>query len=147
MDSVRMFVNGQAMRGGEFNDALSEARFLGPVRTAARYRFYSVREEFPGLFPVDLDGVSVVGELYELPYGMLADQLLPREPAELELSIVELEDGRGSLSMRLREESIRLPGVQDISHAGGWHAYLNCGDLGEGAAGITATSDSAEGHA
>ncbi len=119
-----MFVNGQAMRGGEFNDSLDEAVFLGPVATAAKYRFFSVRDEFPGLYPVDVDGAAIVGELYELPYGMLSERLLPREPQELELSIVELADGSGSLAMRLRAESIRLPRVRDISDLGGWRAYL-----------------------
>jgi hypothetical protein len=31
-----MFVNGQGMSGGEFNDAFSEATFLGKVRTAPK---------------------------------------------------------------------------------------------------------------
>lgn len=124
MNSVRMFVNGQGMQGGEFNDSLAEATFLGPVTTSAKYRFYAVRDEFPGLYPVDGEGVSVPGELYELPYGMLANRLLPREPPELELGIIELADGSGSLSMRMRAESLLQPGVTDISHAGGWRAYL-----------------------
>ncbi|MCW2529761.1 MAG: hypothetical protein JWM76_4621 [Pseudonocardiales bacterium] len=112
------------MQGGEFNDSLTDATFLGPVTTVAKYRFYTVRDEFPGLYPVMSEGVPVPGELYELPYEMLAQRLLPREPEELELSIIELADGSGSLSMRMRTDSLRLPGVIDISHIGGWRAYL-----------------------
>ena len=123
MSLVRMFVNGQGMSGGEFNDSFSDATFLGEVRTAPKYRFYSVRDVFPGLHPTTKDGRSVPGELYELPYLMLADRLLPREPAELELSIIELEDGSGALSMRMRDSSIDLPDVTDISDVGGWRVY------------------------
>ena len=120
---VRMFVNGQGMRGGEFNDSFSEATFLGEVRTAAKYRFYAVRDAFPGLHPVTTDGRSVPGELYELPYLMLAERLLPREPAELELSIIELEDGSGALSMRMRDTAVASPDALDISDVGGWRVY------------------------
>jgi gamma-glutamylcyclotransferase (GGCT)/AIG2-like uncharacterized protein YtfP len=124
MDTVRMFVNGQAMRGGSLHDALAEARFLGPAVTAPRYRFFSVRDEFPGLHPAAQRGVAVPGELYEMPYAMLRDQLLPREPAELELGVIELAGGPGALSMRMRAWALGSAGVTDISEAGGWQAYL-----------------------
>jgi hypothetical protein len=119
-----MFVNGQALRGGPLSDALAEARFLGAVLTAPRYRFFSVRDEFPGLHPVGRGGTAVPGEIYEMPYAMLRDGLLPREPAELELGVIELADGQGSLSMRMRDWALGAPGVTDISEAGGWLAYL-----------------------
>jgi hypothetical protein len=124
MDEVRMFVNGQAMSGGELSDALLGARFLGATRTASRYRFFSVRDEFPGLHAVAAGGFSVPGELYALPYEMLRERLLPREPAELELGVVELADSSGSLSMRMRADALDGPGVVDISAAGGWLAHL-----------------------
>jgi hypothetical protein len=123
MDSVNMFVNGQAMSGGSLNDALSGAEFVGPVTTAARYRFYSVRDEFPGLDPVDTGGVGVPGELYRVSYAMLRDQLLPREPPELELGIIELAGGDGSLSMRMRAGAVDADGVVDITGQG-WLEYL-----------------------
>jgi hypothetical protein len=124
MDVVRMFVNGQGMRGGEFNDAFADATFVGEFDTAAQYRFFSVRDVFPGLHPVGSDGRAVPGEVYELPYLVLANKLLPREPGELELGIIELADGTGSLAMRMRAEALDLPGVVDISDAGGWRSYL-----------------------
>ena len=122
--TVVMFVNGQAMTGGELHDALSSARFLGPVRTAPRYRFYSFGEEFPALHLVDSSGWSVPGEIYELTYADLRDALLPREPAELELSVIELEDGRGSLSMVLRGDPEDYPAAHEITCAGGWREHL-----------------------
>lgn len=119
-----MFVNGQAMSGGGINFALDGATFLGHVNTEQKYRFYSVRDEFPGLWPVSESGKTVPGELYELPYSQLRERLLPNEPPELELTIIELEDGSGSLSMRMRDDAIGQPEVVDITDYGGWHAYL-----------------------
>ena len=61
MSAVRMFVNGQAMSGGSLSDALAGGRFLGAANTAPRYRFFSVRDEFPGLFRVADGGVPIPG--------------------------------------------------------------------------------------
>jgi gamma-glutamylcyclotransferase (GGCT)/AIG2-like uncharacterized protein YtfP len=123
-DTVLMFVNGQAMSGGPLNDALASARFAGQVRTAPAYRFFSFGDEFPGLAPVHDGGWSVPGEVYEMTYAELRDKLLPREPAELALSVIELEDGRGALSMVCRS----LPGSDDqareITAPGGWRQHL-----------------------
>lgn len=124
METCRMFINGQALRGGPMHDALDGAQLLGEVRTKKSYRFFSFRNEFPGLHPVDSGGVAVLGELYALPYAMLRDRLLPREPAELELGVIELEDGRGSLAMRIRDSALGGAGVTDISDCASWLAYL-----------------------
>jgi hypothetical protein len=124
VNAIRMFVNGQAMSGGSLSGALAGGRFLGATDTAPLYRFFSVRDEFPGLIKVAVGGVAVPGELYEIGYEVLRDGLLPREPVELELGVIQLADGSGSLSMRMRDAALHLPGVVDISDAGGWHAYL-----------------------
>jgi gamma-glutamylcyclotransferase (GGCT)/AIG2-like uncharacterized protein YtfP len=124
LDTVVMFVNGQAMSGGELNDALASARLLGPVRTAPEYRFFSFRNVFPGLAAVSQGGWSVPGEIYEISYTDLLENLLPREPAELELSVIRLEDGRGSLSMVCREIPSDRENVYEITAAGGWRDYL-----------------------
>jgi gamma-glutamylcyclotransferase (GGCT)/AIG2-like uncharacterized protein YtfP len=123
-DTVIMFVNGQAMSGGELNDALACARFLGPVRTAPQYRFFSFQDVFPGLAPVSQGGWSVPGEIYEISYTDLREKLLPREPAELELSVIRLEDGRGSLSMVCREIPSDRENVCEITAAGGWRDHI-----------------------
>ncbi|MGF7234600.1 MAG: allophanate hydrolase-related protein [Frankia sp.] len=124
MTEVRMFVNGEAMSGGGLHGALRDAVFLGAVHTAPDYWFYSVRDEFPGLYPVAEDGWTVPGELYQVSYRTLREELLPREPPELELTLIRLADGSGSLSMRMRTEALSAPGVRDISSRGGWRAYL-----------------------
>jgi hypothetical protein len=120
---VHLFVNGEAMSGRSIHGAIADATFLGDVSTAPRYRFFSVRDEFPGLVPVEQDGVSVPGELYEIDYARLRDGLLPEEPPELELSVIELADGAGALSFHLRNSALGAPGLVDISTRGGWRSY------------------------
>jgi hypothetical protein len=118
-----MFLNGEGMRGGSVHHNMKGAPMLGPARTAPKYRFYSIRDEFPGLQAVAADGHSIEGELYEVDELILRDSLLPGEPAELELGIIELDDGSASFSMLLRPGLERADGVMDISSFGGWRAY------------------------
>lgn len=119
-----MFVNGQAMSGGKISQGLRKAAFLGPANTAAIYDFYSFRDEFPGLKLNRASGRSIPGELYSVNYEILFSELLPLEPVELELGVIQISDGSGSLAMVVREGSEKLSGVIDISKYGGWHAYL-----------------------
>ena len=61
MTSVPLFVNGEGMSGGKVHHSIEGLPFLGPAQTAPRYRFFSVRDEFPGLWPVD-EGASASRE-------------------------------------------------------------------------------------
>ena len=119
-----LFLNGGGMRGGPVHHQLQGAALVAETRTAPRYRFYSVRDEFPGLWPVEQGGVAVAGELYDVPLEVLRTSLLPAEPPELELGVIELADGSSSLAFLLRAEVHRRgEGLVDISEYGGWHAY------------------------
>lgn len=191
-----MFLNGGAMRGGPLHHLLRGAAFVATVRTAPRYRFYSVGDRFPALAevggqaiqdpkitgpstedeslegvlvegrlvesrPVEgpsvegssvegrsagnrsavnrsmegwslegrpMEGVSVVGELYDVPWDVLRESLLPAEPPELELGVIELEDGSGTLSMirrRAYSEPSGSPSAlyRDISEYADWRSY------------------------
>ena len=139
---VRMFLTGDGMRGGPLHRHIEGAEFLGERRTLPRYRFYSIRDQFPALYPVGEGGHAILGELYEVPMARLHG-LLAREPPELELSIVELaagdpagsspapdgaapgEPGGGELSfgMILRRREDTRGRHADISDRGGWRAY------------------------
>jgi gamma-glutamylcyclotransferase (GGCT)/AIG2-like uncharacterized protein YtfP len=127
-----MFLTGDGMRGGPLHRHISGAPLIGERQTTPRYRFYSIRDEFPALCPVSEGGRAVLGELYDVPMGQLRD-LLAREPPELELSMVELAAGASapgeapaaelSFGMVLRRGE-RERGVHtDITHYGGWRAY------------------------
>lgn len=121
-----MFLTGDGMRGGPLHRHISGAPLIGERQTAPRYRFYSVRDEFPALCPVSEGGQAILGELYDVPMGQLRE-LLEREPPELELAVVELAAGTAaaelSFGMVLRRGE-RERGVHtDITRYGGWRAY------------------------
>ena len=117
-----MFLNGDGMRGGPAHYTIEGVPLIGEVRTAPLYRFYSVRDEFPALYPVADGGQPVLGELYDVPMGPLS-ALLATEPPELELSIVELEGGELSFAMVLRDAEHARGIHKDITSYGGWRAY------------------------
>lgn len=120
----RMFLNGTAMSGQKDHPTIAAARLLGPVVTTADYRFFAIRDEFPGLLPVDVGGVAISGELYEMPDELLFTTLLPSEPEELELGMITLADGAESRAMILRPDRIKADDkVVDIADFGGWRAY------------------------
>ena len=124
MTSVPLFVNGGGMRGGDVHYSIEGLPFLGEARTAPRYRFFSVRDEFPGLWLVEDGGVSIAGELYEVPLDVIRDRFIPAEPPELELGVVELEDGSSALVVLVRANFYESgEGLKDISEYGGWRAY------------------------
>lgn len=120
----KMFLNGTAMSGQKDHACHAGSTFLGPARTAAKYRFFAIRDEFPGLFPVDHGGRMIVGELYDMPEPVLRDQLLPAEPGELDLGEIELDDGQIVNAMILVPTRIEKGDkVVDISEIGGFRAY------------------------
>jgi gamma-glutamylcyclotransferase (GGCT)/AIG2-like uncharacterized protein YtfP len=119
-----MFLNGGGMRGGPVHHHIEGVPLLGEQRTAPKYRFYSVRDEFPALVATATGGAAIVGELYDVPIDMLHHSLLPAEPPELELGTIELEDGSASFAMLLRREVLeRDAGLIEITTYGGWRAY------------------------
>ena len=122
--TVPLFVNGGGMRGGNVHHSIEGLPFLGEARTAPRYRFFSVRDEFPALWPVAEGGVAVPGELYDVPLDVIRDRFIPAEPPELELSVIELDDGRSAVAVILRPDvHASGAGLTDISDRGGWRAH------------------------
>jgi gamma-glutamylcyclotransferase (GGCT)/AIG2-like uncharacterized protein YtfP len=123
MTSVPLFVNGEGMRGGSVHHSIAEHPFLGAAHTAPIYRFYSVGDRFPALWPVAEGGVSVVGELYDVPLTTLRERFIPAEPEELELSVIQLIDGSSAVAVVLRPNYLDSAELVDISDQDGWRAY------------------------
>ena len=118
-----MFLSGDGMAGGSAHYAIEGAPLVGERRTAPSYRFYSVRDQFPGLYPAaDGDGQPILGELYDVEMKPLR-ALLDTEPPELELTVIELDDGELSFAMVLRAGEHAHGGHKDISAYGSWRAY------------------------
>jgi len=119
-----MFLNGGGMRGGTLHHLLRRAPLVSDqARTATRYRLHSVGDRYPALEPVQTGGTAIAGEVYDVPLDVLRDSLLPAEPPELELGVIELADGTASLGMILRRPCPPLDELTDISEYGGWRAY------------------------
>ncbi len=121
---ARMFLNGQAMEGGPFHHHLKGAPLVMKIRTAPGYRFFSIRDTFPGLFPDASVDTAIEGEVYDVPEETLRDELLPHEPRELEFGIIKLADGSSSFSMILRKSEYDSGAHREITAFGGWRSYL-----------------------
>jgi hypothetical protein len=119
-----MFLTGGGMTGGPLNPLLRGAPLIGVTTTAPNYRFWSVGDRFPALERIETGGVAVTGEVYDVPLAVLRDSLLPAEPAELELGIAELADGRAALAMFLRHPAAEVADLRDISTIGDWRRYI-----------------------
>lgn len=119
-----MFLNGTAMSGQKEHASHAGSTFLGPARTTAAYRYFAVRDEFPGLYPIASGGRVIEGELYDIPAGILESNLLPSEPPELELGEITLIDGERVHAMLLMPSRLK-PGdkIVDIAEFGGFRAY------------------------
>jgi gamma-glutamylcyclotransferase (GGCT)/AIG2-like uncharacterized protein YtfP len=122
---AELFCNGGAMRGGNLHHTVSGHRFLGPVRTAPIYRFFSVRDEFPGLLLSPETGSAIEGELYDVPMENIRTDFLPQEPPELELTVIKLDDGRSVLAVGLRPGLVDAIANQltEITSYGSWRRY------------------------
>jgi gamma-glutamylcyclotransferase (GGCT)/AIG2-like uncharacterized protein YtfP len=121
---MRMFLNGTAMSGQPDHHRLQQARFLGAVTTAPRYRFYAVRDEFPGLVPVTESGRSIRGELYDIDTETWQNSLGPSEPSELDLGQIELADGISVYAMILDPSTLPPDEITDITELGSWRRHL-----------------------
>lgn len=127
---TELFCNGGAMRGGNLHHNVAAHTFLGSVTTAPKYRFFAVRDEFPALLLDEAAGASIVGELYEVPLDAIRTDFLPAEPEELELTVVELADGRAVLAVGLRPGLLdsRADELTEITAHGSWRHYQGLPD-------------------
>jgi allophanate hydrolase len=100
------------------------ARLEKPARTSARYRLFAL----PGTTPPkpglvrDADNGSIIDvEVWRLPvreYGSLVAGI----PSPLGIGQVELDGGEWVQGFLC--ESWAVSGAEEISHLGGWRAYL-----------------------
>jgi gamma-glutamylcyclotransferase (GGCT)/AIG2-like uncharacterized protein YtfP len=98
---------------------LGEAKLVGAVRTAPRYRLWEVDGRWPALIE-DENGVEIAGELYEFSPEQLA-RTSEAEPPGWQRANVELKDGR-VVEAFVGDPAMRSRGV-DVSAHGGWAAY------------------------
>jgi allophanate hydrolase len=126
--SIPIAVLGAHLAGQPLNSQLTDrdGRLLRVCRTAPKYRFYALAGTTPakpGLMRVNAGetGAAIELEVWALPaegFGTFVAAI----PSPLGIGSIELEDGswvKGFLC-----ESHALVGARDISHTGGWRAFL-----------------------
>ena len=127
------FFYGTFMRGQPGEANLAAATFLGEAHTAPRYRLFSIRDEHPLLLETGSGGVSIAGQLLDVPQDVW-DGLMAVEPPGLHMTTIELEDGRRVDGMLGEHDYVEQHGA-DISSHGGWAAYRTARDSSAGAGG------------
>jgi len=125
--TVRVAVVGAHLSGMPLNSQLTErgATLVQTTETAADYRLYALpgtTPPKPGLVRVPAGtGARIAIELWELPlehYGSFVAMI----PAPLGIGTLQLADG--STVQGFVCETLATVGALDISHFGGWRAYI-----------------------
>lgn len=125
--TVKVAVVGAHLSGMPLNQQLSErgARLLATTETTPDYRFYALAGTVPpkpGLLRVAAgEGARIQLEIWEMPlqhYGSFVAMV----PAPLGIGSLKLSDGSSVQGFLCEAQA--LQGAQDITHFGGWRAYL-----------------------
>ena len=125
-DSVRVAVVGAHLSGLPLNHQLTErgARLEKSARTSARYRLFALPGTVPpkpGMVRDPDRGCALEVEVWRLPvseYGSFVAGI----PSPLGIGQVELDDGEWVQGFVC--ESWATAGAEEISHLGGWRAFL-----------------------
>ncbi|VVO35718.1 Allophanate hydrolase [Pseudomonas fluorescens] len=125
-DRARLVVCGAHLDGLALNWQLKQrgARLVETTSSSSDYQLYALADGppfRPGMVRVKDGGVSIAVEVWELPSSELGS-FLTGIPAPLGLGKVQLADGRWESGFIC--EPYGLEGATDISHLGGWRAYL-----------------------
>lgn len=125
-DRARLVVCGAHLDGLALNGQLRQrgARLIEATHSSKDYKLYALAGGpplRPGMLRVADGGVSIAVEVWELPSSELGS-FLTGIPAPLGLGKVQLADGRWESGFIC--EPYGLEGATDISHLGGWRAYL-----------------------
>ncbi|CAF1123642.1 unnamed protein product [Rotaria sp. Silwood1] len=121
-------VVGTHLSGQPLNYQLTErkARLVRTCRTHPDYRLYVLKDCVPlkpGVVRVlDSKGPGIELEIWALPIDGVAS-FIDMIPPPLSIGNIFLEDGRVVKGFLV--EPSALDGAQDITHTGGWRAYLN----------------------
>jgi allophanate hydrolase len=126
--TVRVAVVGAHLSGMPLNGQLTErgATLVRSAETAAHYRLYALpgtTPPKPGLLRVaDNQGSRIALEIWDMPlaeYGSFVALI----PAPLGIGTLELSDGSCVQGFVCEAQALQN-GALDISHLGGWRAYL-----------------------
>ena len=98
--------------------------FMREVETAPRYRLFALpgtTPPKPGLLRVAEGSEPIAAEQWSLDAAGFG-RFVSRIPGPLSIGTLELSDGTTAKGFLVEAEAVR--GADDISHYGGWRAYL-----------------------
>ena len=123
-DETALFCIGGHMAGLPLNGQLTQlgARFVAEARTQPRYRLFALGTR-PGMVAAP-DGAAITGEVWALPTAAIG-ALLAQVPPPLGFGTVMLEVGP-CLGFLAEADGVR--GAPEITHHGGWRAFLAAND-------------------
>ncbi|WP_373187947.1 allophanate hydrolase [Halopseudomonas sp.] len=122
---VRLAVVGAHLSGMPLNTQLTErhARFVESTFTAGNYRLYALPNTTPpkpGLIRAS-EGAAIAVELWDVPVDLFGS-FVALVPAPLGIGTLTLQDGREVKGFIC--EGAAVDGATDITHLGGWRAYI-----------------------
>jgi allophanate hydrolase len=125
-DQIQVAVCGAHLSGLPLNPQLTSrsARLVRSVNSSADYKMYALPggPPFrPGMVRVAKGGAPVAMEIWEMPASEFGS-FVACIPAPLGIGTVGLEDG--AVVQGFVCEAVAAEGAQDITHHGGWRAYL-----------------------
>ena len=125
MDTVKLAVVGAHLEGMPLHWQLTSraATFVGAFTTAPTYRLYAMADSVPPKPALvhSADGAAIAVEVYELGLAEFGS-FVAEVPPPLAIGTVELADG--SSVKGFVAEPRALTGAEDITHLGGWRAYI-----------------------
>lgn len=125
MQTVKLAVVGAHLKDMPLHWQLTsrEATFVGAFETAPNYRLYAIADSVPpkpALIHSE-DGAAIAVEVYELDVAAFGSFVV-EVPAPLAIGTVTLADG--SSVKGFVAEPRAITGATDITHLGGWRAYI-----------------------
>lgn len=125
MDTVKLAVVGAHLEGMPLHWQLTSrnATFIGANTTAPNYRLYAMADSVPPKPALvhSEDGAAIALEVYELDLASFGS-FVAEVPPPLAIGTVTLAGG--SSVKGFVAEPRALAGAQDITHLGGWRAYI-----------------------
>jgi allophanate hydrolase len=125
MERVKLAVVGAHLKDMPLHWQLTsrEAKFVDAVETAPTYRLYAMANSVPpkpALVYSD-DGAAISVEVYELDVAAFGS-FVAEVPAPLAIGTVTLADGTSVKGFVAEPRAVT--GAADITHLGGWRAYI-----------------------
>jgi gamma-glutamylcyclotransferase (GGCT)/AIG2-like uncharacterized protein YtfP len=123
LNTKPIFICGSALRGQPDHQNLQSAKFIKDAATQPLYRLHAAVDGWhPAIYEVEVGGISIPGEVYELSLEQY-EYLLATEPPNMYPGDVVLETGEVVTAMLYPQELVKKHNWPDISHYGGWANY------------------------